>query len=69
MLEVPLRAERPFAGIETPLSPDHVREYAADELLERVAERFTVLETYGVNRGSYLDVSRARSAILVVAGK
>ncbi|MCZ6598926.1 MAG: methyltransferase domain-containing protein [Planctomycetota bacterium] len=69
VLEVPLRTARPFEGIETPLSPGHVREYATGELLELVAERFTVLETYGVNRGSYLDVSRARSAVLIVAGK
>jgi spore coat polysaccharide biosynthesis protein SpsF (cytidylyltransferase family) len=67
VLEVPLLARRPFLGIPEPLSPAHVREYDAHGLLDLVAERFRVREVYGVNRGAYLEVERARSAILVVA--
>ena len=67
VLEVPLLARRPFLGIPEPLSPAHVREYDAHGLLDLVAERFRVRELYGVNRGAYLEVERARSAILVVA--
>ncbi len=67
VLEVPLLAKRPFAGIREPLSPAHAREYDADELVELVGERFAVRETFGVNRGAYLALDRARSAALVVA--
>jgi len=67
VLEVPLLARFPFAGISEPLSPDHVREYEAEALLELVGERFDVREAYGVSRGAYVDLADARGAALVVA--
>jgi len=67
VLEVPLLARRPFLGIPEPLSPAHVREYDVEWLLDLVAERFRVREVYGVSRGAYLEVERARGAVLVVA--
>jgi SAM-dependent methyltransferase len=67
VLEAPLLARRPFLGIAEPLSPDHVREYDVRGLVGLVAERFRVREAYGVNRGAYLDLENARSAVLVVA--
>jgi len=67
VVEVPLLARRPFLGIGEPLSPDHVREYDVKGLIQLVGERFRVREAYGVNRGAYLDLDHARSAVLVVA--
>jgi SAM-dependent methyltransferase len=66
VLEVPLLARRPFLGIGEPLSPAHVREYDVEGLLDLVAERFRVREAYGVSRGVYQELERARSAVLVV---
>jgi SAM-dependent methyltransferase len=67
VLEVPLLARRPFLGIPEPLSPGHVREYDVRGLIALVGELFRVREAYGVNRGAYLELDRARSAVLVVA--
>lgn len=67
VLEVPFLAQGPFRGIQTPLSPDHVREYDSERLLSLVSERFEVQRAYGVARGAYVAPDRARSAGLVVA--
>ena len=67
VLEVPLLAARPFLGIPEPLSPAHVREYDVPGLVDLVGERFRIRAAYGVNRGAYLDLDRARSAALLVA--
>ncbi|MEW6073217.1 MAG: methyltransferase domain-containing protein [Planctomycetota bacterium] len=66
VLEVPFQMRRPFLGAPAPLSPGHVREYDARTLLHLVGDRFTVDEVFGVNRGAYLSLARARSAGLVV---
>jgi SAM-dependent methyltransferase len=67
VLEVPLAMGRPFLGIETPLSPEHLREYTIPGLLDLVGARFDVLEASGVARGAYVPLERARNAALVVA--
>ncbi len=66
-LEVPLLMRYPFADVDTPLAPHHVREYdivSLDGLLKR---HFEVVEGYGVNRGYYMGLERARNAALYVA--
>ena len=67
VLEVPFLLRGPFPDVGRPLSPDHVREYDADTLCARVGERFTILETHGVARGTYVPLERARNAGLVLA--
>jgi SAM-dependent methyltransferase len=66
VLEVPLLMRRPFVGIETPLSPDHLREYEVDALRALVAEHFEIERCLGVARGTYLPIERARNAALIV---
>jgi len=66
VLEVPFRTRYPFRDVEEPLSPDHMREYDAAGLLELVREHFTVIATFGVSRGAYLPLERARNAGLIV---
>lgn len=67
VLGVPLVMERPFAGIDTPLGEDHVREHRPSALLELVREEgFDVLAAFGVARGLYLDLERARDAALLL---
>jgi SAM-dependent methyltransferase len=66
VLEVPLRMRRPFSAVDEPLSPDHVREYDAEGLLALVRERFVVTAAFGVSRGAYVPVERARNAMLIV---
>jgi SAM-dependent methyltransferase len=65
LVEVPLLARYPFRDVADPLSPDHEREYQREELLELVGEHFELREAFGVNRGAYLDLDRARSAALL----
>jgi SAM-dependent methyltransferase len=67
VLEVPLLARYPFRDVDQPLSPDHVREYASEGLVEIVSERFEVHDAFGINRGAYVDLDRARSAVLLSA--
>lgn len=67
VLEVPLLARHPFRDVGAPLSPDHQREYEPEALLGLVSERFHVRESFGVNRGAYVDLADARSAALVTA--
>ena len=69
VLEVPFLARRPFAEIDQPLSPGHVREYDPPSLLDLVGERFEITATSGVARGAYVELERARSAGLVVGRK
>lgn len=67
VLEVPLQMRRPFLGIETPLSPEHLREYSVAELLAKVGVHFDVLEAHGVARGASVPLERARNAALLIA--
>ena len=67
VLEVPLLLELPFKGIDTPLSPYHVREYKVPELLDSVSEHFSISEAYGVTRGYYTELASERNAALLVS--
>lgn len=66
VLEVPLLMEHPFPGIDTPLGEDHVREYRVPKLRSLVEEHFEVERAFGVARGLYLDLERARNAAMLV---
>jgi ubiquinone/menaquinone biosynthesis C-methylase UbiE len=69
LLEVPILRIRPFVGIPTPINPDHIIEYKIDELLNKVANHFNIIESYGVNHGLYTNKEKATSAIFVRAIK
>jgi SAM-dependent methyltransferase len=67
ILETPLLRKRPF---NSPLLSSHVREYEKEALV-RLIERcgFALEHKYGMNRGIYLDWTRAREAVLLHARK
>lgn len=65
ILETPILRRRPF---NFPLLTSHVREYDKNALVELVERTGFELELkYGMNRGIYLDWTRAREAVLVHA--
>lgn len=66
VLEVPLLMELPFAGVTTPISPYHVREYMPEELVELFSRFFELEDAFGVSRGLYLEQSKARNAMLLI---
>ena len=66
VLEVPLVMDSPFPGIDIPLGDGHVREYRVPALLERVAPWFEVERAFGVSRGLYIEVERARNAVMLL---
>ncbi|MBW1613121.1 MAG: methyltransferase domain-containing protein [Deltaproteobacteria bacterium] len=68
-LEVPLLVKRPFDSIPKPLNPHHIREYDSSALKRLVSNYFDIIESYGVNRGYYLELENARNAVLFVARK
>lgn len=63
ILEVPVLMEFPFKGIDLPLSEIHKREYKIKELLKLCGLYFDVEESYGVNRGLYVDIKMTRNAL------
>ncbi|MFT5285257.1 MAG: SAM-dependent methyltransferase [Planctomycetota bacterium] len=65
VLEVPLVMDSPFPGIDIPLGEGHVREYRVAELIDLVGELFQVDLAFGVSRGLYLEVDRARNAVML----
>lgn len=68
VLEVPILVVRPFKGIQTPINPYHIREYSFKELKAMVS-RFKIIESYGVSRGFYVDISKMRNACMFVMKK
>lgn len=66
VLEVPLIMTYPFPHTNEPLGDGHVREYTAGGLRELVQQRFDIELELGVSRGLYVDVSRARNAIMML---
>ncbi len=66
VLEVPLIMTYPFPHTDEPLGEGHVREYTVDGLRELVQQRFDIVLELGVSRGLYVDVSRARNAIMML---
>ncbi len=65
ILEVPLVMDSPFPGIDIPLGEGHVREYRVPALLELVETHFEIERIFGVSRGLYLGVERARNAVML----
>ncbi len=69
VLEVPLLMKRPFSDSSEPLNPFHVREYSVAGLSDLVTQFFHIINVYGVTRGYYVEPTKARNAVLVVARK
>ena len=65
VLEVPLVMETPFRDIDVPIGDGHVREYRVESLLDLVGEHFDVRRSFGVARGLYLPLERARNAVML----
>ncbi len=62
MIEVPLRMRRPFSDTDEPFMMDHVREYAIGDLEKLLASYLDIERSYGVNRGFYSEIGKARNA-------
>jgi len=69
IIEVPLRMRRPFDLNSEPFMSDHVREYEVGQLSTLISRYFDIEAAYGVNRGSYCDLSKARNAAMFVCKK
>jgi SAM-dependent methyltransferase len=61
-IEVPLRMRGPFSGNDEPFMVDHEREYFVHDLEKLLSTYLTVEHGYGVNRGVYCELERARNA-------
>ena len=66
ILEVPLLMEYPFYQSAQPYSEYHIREYIPKELVKLFSKYFKIIESYGVSRGFYSNLNKARNAILLV---
>lgn len=69
IIEVPLRLHRPFVYNSKPFMPDHVREYEIEQLSILISQYFNIEAAYGVNRGYYCDLLKARNAAMFVCKK
>jgi SAM-dependent methyltransferase len=65
ILEVPLLLRYPFPEVGLPLGEGHKREYVVADLLDLVREWFVAEECFGVSRGMYLPLDRARNAVML----
>ena len=68
VLEVPLLMTYPFPTIRRPLGEKHIREYMVDTLTAKCASHFKVEYVFGVSRGNYLPVQKARNAVMLLLG-
>jgi len=66
IIGVPLRIRRPFVFNSEPFMPDHIREYEIGQLTDLIGRHFHIQAGYGVNRGNYCDLSKARNAAMFV---
>ncbi len=66
IVEVPLLRKRPLGE---PLSPFHYREYSVDNFQKLLEQQFEITELWGVNRGIYCEISKARDAGLAICKK
>lgn len=66
VLEVPLLMRYPFKYSNEPYSNAHIREYNTEDLITLFSSYFKILESYGVCRGHYVDLDRARNAVLLI---
>lgn len=69
IIEVPLRLCRPFVYNSEPFMPDHVHEYESGQLTNLIRKYFKIENAYGVNRGNYCDLTKARNAAAFVCKK
>ncbi len=69
IIEVPLRMRRPFVFNSEPFMPAHVREYGVEQLSALIHRHFDIEAAYGVNRGNYCDLSKARNAAMFICKK
>ncbi len=69
VLEVPLLMTHPFPGIDQPLGSGHIREYRPQDLLALCGEFFCQECAWGVSRGMYVALERARNAAMLVLRK
>ncbi len=74
-LEVPRRMPTPFAYNNEPLVPHtnevagHYREYSLDSLTELCEKYFKIEDIFGVARGQYVSIDKARNAYMMVLRK
>ena len=66
VLEVPLLMKYPFKDSEEPYGDAHIREYYTNDLIELFSSFFKVKDAYGVCRGFYTELDKARNAVLLV---
>ena len=62
-IEAPVRLAKPFVNNSEPLMSGHIIEYEAEEFLDKIRRYFRIIESYGVNRGCYCELARARNAV------
>jgi SAM-dependent methyltransferase len=66
LLEVLLLMKYPFKDIGKPLGGKHLREYEIDFFTNLCGQYFKIKQTFGINRGLYLNSNRSRNAILLL---
>jgi len=66
VLEVPLLMKYPFKYSNEPYSDFHIREYNSEDLIDMFSSHFKILEAYGVCRGYYVELDKARNAVLLI---
>ncbi len=66
ILEVPLLMKYPFADSEEPYGDAHIREYHPTALVSLFSRYFQLMDTYGMSRGFYVGLEKARNAALLI---
>ena len=56
----------PFASSEEPYGDGHIREYYPMALVSLFSKYFELLDTYGMSRGFYVGLEKARNAALLI---
>ena len=75
ILEIPLRIKKPFIDNDEPLVPHtemyagHYREYSKKSFTKLISNFFEITEIFGVNRGFYCPIDKARNAAMAVLKK
>ena len=69
VLEVPLLMKYPFVNSKEPLGDAHIREYFPQDLMDLFSKYFRIKKTYGVCRGYYTSLNKARNALMIIGEK
>lgn len=69
VLEAPLLMKYPFINSNEPFGDAHIREYFTRDLLDLFSKHFKIRESYGVCRGYYTNLNKARNAVMLVGEK